>query len=111
MPRKLSSPVIHLPIGATINTALDVIAAVATKRYRILQLYIKTTAQTTLQAISYNASTPANLTGAIPNAAFGEINLPYLEEGHFETVKGDSFRLATGASSACGGFVKYQEII
>lgn len=83
-----------IAITATVDTTI--VAAVTGKKIRVLSLYGHASAGSTVRLESGTGGTA--LTGAMPLAANGQLNLPYNPHGHCETAAGAllNLELSTG---------------
>lgn len=98
-------------LSAVINVAVansTIVAAVATKKIRVLSCVLVATAAVTARFESTSGG--AALTGVMPLAIDGQLILPYNPHGWFETVAGELLNLELGASLAVDGVLNYDLI-
>lgn len=92
---------------AASQTDSSVIAAVTSKKIRVLALFTITGTSATDLTFQSNATA---ITCLIANAANGGAVLPYNPVGWFETTAGEALKVTTGAGATTGIHVVYVEI-
>ncbi len=103
------TPVLYAPISASSSGDNSIIAANATKRFRILALFIMASAAVNARFESGAGGTA--LTGLGYPAANGGWVLPFSEVGWFETLAINTLlNLELSGAVAVGGCLVYQEI-
>jgi hypothetical protein len=85
-----------------------IVAAVTSKKIRVLSLFITAVAAMTVRFESATGGTA--LTGAMTMAAGTPLVLPYNPLGWFETVAGELLNLETATSNDCDGALQYIEV-
>ncbi len=92
---------------AAAQTASSVIAAVTSKKIRVLGVVF--VAGATATSITFNSASAA-ITCLFANAANGGAVLPFNPCGWFETVAGEALTATTGAGATTGIQVQYVEV-
>lgn len=97
------------PLRALISTSMSgtsqVVAAVATKKIRVLTGFLVAAAAVSVKFQS--AAIPTDLTGAMPFAANGGLAIPYTELGQFDTIAGEALSINLSGAVAVGGAITY----
>lgn len=86
-----------------------IVAAVASKKIRVLSYTIVSTAAQSVKFQGDPAGTPVDLTGAMALAANGGV-APYAQNGLFESASGKALGLNLSASSQVSGHLSYVEV-
>lgn len=93
-----------LPLAITANA--DLVAAVASKKIRVLSLFgVFTPAATSTMKFQTGAAT--DLTGAIPGDGTAALVLPYNDEGWFETAVGAKLNVVIANAAKFNGGMQY----
>jgi len=95
-------------INANTSGNNTVVAAVASKRIRVLSMWIICTSAGDVRWESAAGGTA--LTGQAPVAANGGYVLPYNEGGWFQTVAGELLNLELSGTLDCNGSLSYVEV-
>lgn len=95
-------------IAASSSGVNIVVAAVATKKIRVLSYVLN--ANGTVNAKWQSHTTPTDLTGLDYLIANTGVSSGYSPVGHFETVAGESLDLNLSAAIAVGGHITYIEV-
>lgn len=86
-----------------------IVAAVTSKKIRVLQWIVKANAAVNFKWQSH--TTPTDLTGLFYNSAQGDgAGGAFCPVGHFETVAGESLDLNLSGAVAVGGYLIYVEV-
>ena len=93
------------PITASASGVTTIVAAVASKKIRILGAVIVCTTAVTVKFQSH--TTTATATGAFPFGANGGAAIPFSPVGWFETVAGEALDINLGSAVAVGGQLIY----
>lgn len=102
------SRILYASIAASASGSNTLVAAVASKKIRVLAAVLVATAAVTAQFKS--AAAGSNLTGAMAVAANGTVTLPFNPEGWFETTAGELLNLVLGGAIAVTGCLTYVEV-
>jgi len=89
----------------TANSQL--VALVAGKKIRVLQLHLDCAGTATVATLQSNATAIA---GPFNNAASEQCLLPYSPHGWFETAAGEALKLTTGAGATTSVLLAYIEV-
>jgi hypothetical protein len=95
-------------IGASSSGATTIVAAVTSKKIRVLSYVITTNAAVNAKFQSH--VTPTDKTGLIYGGANGGVSSGYSPVGHFETVAGEALDINLSAAVAVGGHLTYIEV-
>jgi hypothetical protein len=97
------------PKFATISStgSGDTVALVATKKIRVLSLFLLVAGATT---VKFQSGASTDKTGAMAFPANGGISLPFNPAGHFETAAGEKLNHVLGSSVAIAGALTYVEV-
>ena len=96
---------------AASQTDSSVVAAVTSKKIRVLAIHMVTAATAT--NVTFNtkgAGAGVAISPLYPNAANGGLVAPYMAAGWLETVAGEALTVTTGAGSTTGILVVYVEV-
>lgn len=85
----------------------DTVALVASKKIRVLSMFLVAAAATT---VKFQSGASSDKTGAMSFAANGGISLPYNPVGWFETAAGEKLNHVLGSSVAFAGGLTYIEV-
>lgn len=92
-------------ITASASGATTLVAAVATKRIRILSMVLLANDFVNVKFQSHG--TPTDLTGLLYLGSNGGFSAPYNPKGHFDTVSGEAFDINLSSAVAVGGWGMY----
>ena len=95
-------------IVASASGATTVIAAVATKKIRVLKLTLSASAAVNVKYQSHALAT--DLTGLLYLAANSGLGMGFCPLGHFETLAGEALDINLSAAIAVGGVITYVEV-
>jgi hypothetical protein len=95
-------------IVASASGATTIVAAVTSKKIRVIELRISASAAVNVKWQSH--VTPTDLTGLAYYAANGGEVMPKSEYGWFETVAGEALDINLSAAVAVGGSLAYVEV-
>ena len=98
----------YAAVTASASGATTVIAAVASKKLRILGGFLVCTSAVTVKFQSH--TTTATATGTMPFGVNGGIAIPFSPVGWFETVAGEALDISLGGAVAVGGEIVYVEV-
>lgn len=108
----MSSTTVLTPKFAKISTsasgATTVVAAVASKKLRVLRWDLVASAAVNVKWQSH--VTPTDLSGLYEFAANGGISAPFCPVGHFETVSGEALDINLSGAVTVGGTLTYVEV-
>ena len=93
------------PITASASGVTTVVAAVASKKIRILGGFIVCTSAVSVNFQSHTTTTTK--TGTMPFGANGGVAIPFSPVGWFETVAGEALDINLGGAVAVGGQLVY----
>lgn len=96
-------------IATASGTTHTLIAAVASKKLRILALLVQPSVQDTVRFYD-GAPTTTPLSGPLIMAAIGVSTFTWNPHGHFETAAGNAFTCTTAGSVSVNGSVVYVEV-
>lgn len=85
----------------------DVVAAVASKKIRVLSLYGH---GTTTGTIKFQSGASTDKTGVMNIANGNALNLAFSPVGHFETVAGEKLNAVLATMTAFNGVLTYVEV-
>ena len=100
-----TGPILFASIS-TNNADVDLVAAVADKKIRVLSLFIVVTSDNGTIKFQSNAST--DLSGAMPFNAKGQLPMPHNPCGWLETAKGEKLNMDVTNTGQVSGFMTYQ---
>lgn len=92
-------------ISASTTGATQIVAAVASKKIRVLTGFLVASAAVNVKFQSH--VTPTDLTGLMSFAANGGLAIPYCELGHLDTVAGEALDINLSGAVAVGGAITY----
>lgn len=92
----------------SLATSGQIVAAVTSKKIRVLQLVL--TANAAVNAKFQSHVTPTDLTGLLYLGIDTVVSTGYSPVGHFETLSGEALDLNLSGSVAVGGYLTYIEI-
>lgn len=97
-----------VPIAASGAGGNELVAAVATRKIRVLAFALSFSGTTNSK---FRTGTSADLTGLFYGLAGTQVSSPAVDfsnRGHFETVVGEALTLDLSAAVAVGGYVIYE---
>lgn len=95
-------------ITASSSGATTVVAAVTSKKIRVLKVTLIANAAVNVKFQSH--VTPTDLTGLFYCGANGGVGMTYCPLGHFETVAGEALDINLSSAVAVGGVLTYVEV-
>lgn len=104
----LQTPPNYAVISGATNGNNTLVAAITSRRIRVLSLFLMSAGTVTLTFQSAAAGTA--LSGAIALTAQSGFTLPYNPVGWFQTVAGELLNMALGAGVQVSGVLVYQII-
>lgn len=93
-------------ISAASATDNEIVAAVASKKIRVLSYALVCAAANT---VTWKSATAGNISGSMSFAANGGISAPENKYGHFQTTAGEALELTLSAAEQVSGHLTYVE--
>jgi len=95
-------------ITASSSGATTVVAAVTSKKIRVISYVVVANAAVNIKFQSH--VTPTDKTGLLYLAANGGVSGAYAPTGHFETISGEALDINLSGAIAVGGHLTYVEV-
>jgi hypothetical protein len=105
-----NGPISDVSVSISTNGDNTIVAAVASKQYRLLSLALVAAGAVTVQIGSDTGGTFSARTGAMSLAANGTLVLPLNTDGWATTDAGKALNIKLGAAVAVAGVAKVQTI-